>query len=174
MNKKKSFLCAVIALILLIALDQLTKQLAVQYLYQKNPIVIIPGVFELNFLMNRGAAFGIMQNQQYFFAVVTCIVLVVLVYIFTRIPSVRRFLPLHMLLVLLMAGAVGNLLDRVRQGYVIDFFYFRLIDFPIFNVADCYVVISVFLLAVLVLFIYKEEELDELGAYLKPGRRSNL
>lgn len=171
MNKKKTLLYAVIALILLIALDQVTKQLAVKYLYQKNPVVIIPGVFELNFLMNRGAAFGIMQNHQYFFAVVTCVVLFILIYIFIRIPSVSRFIPLRMLLVLLMAGAVGNLLDRVYQGYVVDFFYFKLINFPIFNVADCYVVISVILLAVLVLFIYKEEELDELSTYLKLSRR---
>lgn len=171
MNKKKTLLYAVIALILLIALDQVTKQLAVKYLYQKNPVVIIPGVFELNFLMNRGAAFGIMQNHQYFFAVVTCVVLFILIYIFIRIPSVSRFIPLRMLLVLLMAGAVGNLLDRVYHGYVVDFFYFKLINFPIFNVADCYVVISVILLAVLVLFIYKEEELDELSTYLKLSRR---
>lgn len=171
MNHKKTYLSGVIALVLLIALDQLTKQLAAQYLYQKDSIEIIPGVFELSFLMNRGAAFGIMQNQQYFFAAVTGIVLCILVYAYIRIPAVKKYTPFHVLLVLLMAGAVGNFLDRVRLGYVIDFFYFKLIDFPIFNVADCYVVISVGLLSVLLLFIYKEEDLDELGTYLKPAGR---
>lgn len=171
MNKKKKLAAAAVALLVLILLDQLTKRLAVTYLYQQDPIEILPGIFELHFLVNRGAAFGIMQNHQYFFAVITCIVLCVLVYVFLRIPARRRHMPLHCLLVLLMAGAVGNLLDRVRLGYVIDFFYFKLIDFPIFNVADCYVVVSVLLLAALILFYYKEEELDDLMAQLFPGRR---
>lgn len=171
MNSKKSFLCAAAALLLLIAADQLTKQLAVQYLYQNEPIEIIPGVFELQFLINKGAAFGIMQNHQYFFAAVTCIVLCVLAWVYVKSVSLPQFRPLRMILVLLMAGAVGNLMDRIRLGYVIDFFYFKLIDFPIFNVADCYVVVSVILLAVLILFVYKEEELDELSSHLKPGRR---
>lgn len=171
MNAKKSLLCAAAALFLLIAADQLTKQLAVQHLYQKDPVEIIPGVFELHFLINKGAAFGIMQNHQYFFAAVTCIVLCVLVWVYMKIISLRQFRPLRLLLVLLTAGAVGNLLDRVRLGYVIDFFYFKLIDFPIFNVADCYVVVSVILLAVLILFVYKEEDMDELSRYLKPGGR---
>lgn len=67
MNSKKTFLWAAAVLFLLIAADQLTKQLAVQYLYQNEPVEIIPGVFELQFLINKGAAFGIMQNHQYFF-----------------------------------------------------------------------------------------------------------
>ena len=132
------------------------------------------GVFELNFLVNRGAAFGILQNHQIFFAVITCIVLCVLVYVYVRIPCVHKYAPFHILLVLLAAGAAGNFLDRVRLGYVIDFFYFKLIDFPIFNVADCYVVVSVILLAVLILFVYKDKDLDELGAFIKPSGRKDL
>lgn len=169
MNSKKTFLWAAAVLFLLIAADQLTKQLAVQYLYQNEPVEIIPGVFELQFLLNKGAAFGIMQNHQYFFAAVTCIVLCVLAWVYVRSVSLPQFGMLRMILVLLMAGAVGNLLDRVRLGYVIDFFYFKLIDFPIFNVADCYVVVSVFSLAVLILFVYREEDLEELSRHLKTG-----
>lgn len=172
MNKKKSLMGAAFILLVLISLDQWTKQLAVEYLYQQESIEILPGIFELRFLVNRGAAFGIMQNFQYFFAVVTCVVLCMIVYCFIRISSHRKYAPLCWLLVLLMAGAVGNLLDRVRLGYVIDFFYFKLIDFPIFNVADCYVVVSVILLAALILFYYKEEDLDKLFTYLIPGRRN--
>lgn len=173
MSKKKSLIYALAALLVLLGLDQLTKQMAVTYLYQQDPVEIIPGVFELRFLVNRGAAFGILQNHQYFFAVMTCIVLCALVYIYIRIPCVHRYAPFHMLLVLLASGAVGNFLDRVRLGYVIDFFYFKLIDFPIFNVADCYVVVSVLLLAILILFVYKEEELEELGTFIRPFGRKN-
>lgn len=171
MNKKKNLAAAVIALLGFIVLDQFTKWLAVMHLYQQDPIEILPGIFELHFLVNRGAAFGIMQNHQYFFAGITCAVLCVLVYVFFRILGQRRYIPMQVLLVFLMSGAVGNFLDRVRLGYVIDFLYFKLIDFPIFNVADCYVVISVFLLAVLILFHYTEEEMDDLMEQLFPGRR---
>ncbi|MDY2627767.1 MAG: signal peptidase II [Lachnospiraceae bacterium] len=174
MSKKKSLIYSFAALVVLIGLDQLTKQMAVKYLYQQKPVEIIPGVFELNFLVNRGAAFGILQNHQIFFAVITCIVLCVLVYVYVRIPCVHKYAPFHILLVLLTAGAAGNFLDRVRLGYVIDFFYFKLIDFPIFNVADCYVVVSVILLAVLILLVYKDKDLDELGAFIKPSRRKDL
>ena len=174
MSKKKSLIYSFAALIVLIGLDQLTKQIAVKYLYQQKPVEIIPGVFELNFLVNRGAAFGILQNHQIFFAVITCIVLCVLVYVYVRIPCVHKYAPFHILLVLLAAGAAGNFLDRVRLGYVIDFFYLKLIDFPIFNVADCYVVVSVILLAVLILFVYKDKDLDELGAFIKPSGRKDL
>lgn len=174
MSKKKSLIYSFAALVVLIGLDQLTKQIAVKYLYQQKPVEIIPGVFELNFLVNRGAAFGILQNHQIFFAVITCIVLCVLVYVYVRIPCVHKYAPFHILLVLLAAGAAGNFLDRVRLGYVIDFFYFKLIDFPIFNVADCYVVVSVILLAVLILFVYKDKDLDELGAFIKPSGRKDL
>ena len=62
--------------------------------------------------------------------------------------------------VLICAGAVGNLIDRIRFQYVVDFFYFSLIDFPIFNVADCYAVVACFLFGYLILFFYKEEELE--------------
>lgn len=171
MSKKKNLAAAVIVLLGFIVLDQFTKWLAVMHLYQQDPIEILPGIFELHFLVNRGAAFGIMQNHQYFFAGITCVVLCVLVYVFFRILGQRRYIPMQVLLVFLMSGAVGNFLDRVRLGYVIDFLYFKLIDFPIFNVADCYVVISVFLLAVLILFHYTEEEMDDLMEQLFPGRR---
>ena len=174
MGKKKSLAITAAVLLVLIFADQVTKQLAAAYLYEKEPIELIPGVFELHFLINRGAAFGIMQNQQYFFTITTCIMLCLFVYIYIRIPEKGRYQPLRALLVLLMAGAIGNLLDRVRQGYVIDFFYFKWIDFPIFNVADCYVVIAVVLLALLILFYYKEEELEELFAHIFPGRRKKV
>ena len=75
------------------------------------------------------------------------------------IPQERKFLPLDILCVLLLSGAIGNFIDRVSQSYVVDFIYFSLIDFPIFNVADCYVSISAVLLFILVLFYYKEEDL---------------
>ena len=71
---------------------------------------------------------------------------------------------------MLAAGAVGNLIDRMRYSYVVDFLYFKLIDFPVFNVADCYVTVGAVLLAVLILFVYKEEELGFLSLKKQEGK----
>ena len=84
-----------------------------------------------------------------------------------------RFLPLQVCGVLVFAGAWGNCIDRLSHGYVIDFFYFILIDFPIFNVADIYVTVAAFVLVILLLFYYKEEDLDRILHHRKSGRRKD-
>ena len=149
--------------ILLIGMDQLTKSAAVRYLKGKNPFVIWRNVFELRYLENRGAAFGLFQNQRWIFLVLTFFVLIGLLYFyFKRIPAERRFYPLYLISVLIFAGAVGNMIDRAVHGYVVDFFYFVLIDFPIFNMADIYVTVGAFLFAVLSVFYYKEEDFNRI------------
>lgn len=159
---KKGFwglLCAA----LLIFLDQLSKYAAVKYLKGQSAIVLIDGVFELRYLENRGAAFGILQDQQTFFILSTLVVLILIAYIYLkRIPNERHFLWLNIMAVLFFAGAIGNFIDRLIQNYVVDFFYFCLIDFPIFNVADIYVTVAAFLLIVLGIFYYKEEDFDRM------------
>ena len=74
----------------------------------------------------------------------------------------RHFLPLRVCAVMLAGGAIGNVIDRLYLGYVVDFFYFKLIDFPVFNVADIFVTVSMFLLIFLILFFYKEDDLDKI------------
>ena len=73
-------------------------------------------------------------------------------------PQESRYLPLRICSVLLCSGAIGNMIDRLRLNYVVDFFYFNLIDFPIFNVADCYVVAACIFFVLLILFYYKEDD----------------
>lgn len=160
-ERKKEILFGVLALtaaVILIVLDQVTKYFAVLFLKDKEPFVLINGVFELRYLENRGAAFGIMQNRQYVFVIATFIIVFVLLFLYHKMPLTRRYLPLRFCAVLLCAGAAGNAIDRLRLNYVVDFFYFRLIDFPIFNVADCYVVIACILFALLIFFYYREED----------------
>lgn len=147
----------------LIGLDQITKQWASSFLKGKAAISIIPNVFELQYLENRGAAFGIFQNRQGMFVVMTILVLVILTYVYFRIPAQKKYFPLKVCYVLLTAGAAGNLIDRIVQGYVVDFFYFKLIDFPIFNVADIYVTVTMITVLFLLLLYYKEEDLDFLS-----------
>ena len=158
MNKQlcRPWVIAVLT-VLLVALDQWTKYLAVLFLKDQDPFVIIDGVFELHYLENRGAAFGIMQGQQVFFLVIALVVLLAVVYLFCKMSKDAKFVPLRLIAIAVLAGAWGNMIDRVKLDYVVDFFYFRLIDFPIFNVADCYVVIACILFVVLILFYYKDD-----------------
>ena len=140
---------------ILIALDQYSKALASAHL-QSGPIPLWEGVFELHYTINRGAAFGIFQNQIPYFLVVTTVLLIFIGYAYWRLPMDRKYRFIKGILVLLTAGAFGNLIDRAVNGYVIDFLYFKLINFPIFNVADCYVCVSAFLFFIAFLFYYKE------------------
>jgi len=144
------------------AFDQWTKRLAYNTLRVDGPFVIWDGVFELFYSENRGAAFGILQGKQTFFFLVAGAVIIVVLLFLAKLPWEKRYFPLFGCLVLLTSGAVGNLIDRMMQGYVVDFFYFKLIDFPIFNVADCYVVVSAGLLILLMSFFYKDDELEQL------------
>ena len=164
MNKKTRYNLIGAALALaLIGLDQWTKVLAVKHLMGQEPMVIWNGVFELHYLENRGAAFGILQGQKVVFLICTAAVLAILAFYYNRMPAEKRYLPMRIVGILLGAGAVGNLIDRMTQSYVVDFLYFKLIDFPIFNVADCYVTVGAILLAILILFVYKDEELGFLS-----------
>jgi signal peptidase II len=150
----------IISVILLLVADQCTKYLAVQHLKDQNPVVLIKYTLELHYLENRGAAFGSLQGRQVLLLIITAIVLIGLIVVYLKMPSNRRFLPLRMTVILLFSGAVGNMIDRIMNHYVVDFIYFKVINFPIFNVADCYVTIAAVLLAVLILFVYEEEELQ--------------
>lgn len=157
-------------IIILIIADQLTKLWAFTNLRGSAGISVIPDVFELQYLENRGAAFGILQDRQILFLLITVIAAVLLTYIYVRIPEEKKYTPLRICYVLLMAGAFGNMIDRVARGYVVDFFYFKLIDFPIFNVADIYVTVTMILLILLILFYYKEEDLEFLSRKGNHGR----
>ncbi|MBQ7795721.1 MAG: signal peptidase II [Lachnospiraceae bacterium] len=149
--------------VVLIAFDQWTKSLAYNGLRVNGPIVLIDGVFELLYSENRGAAFGILQGKQWFFLIVAVAVVIVVLLFLYKMPAGKRYYPLFGCMVLLASGAVGNVIDRVSRGFVVDFLYFSLIDFPIFNVADCYVVVSAGLLILLTGFFYKDEEMDFLS-----------
>ena len=145
-----------------VLIDQYTKFLAVSHLKGQKPIILIDRVFQLCYLENRGAAFGLFQNQRTVFLINTVIILAVMIYFYGKFPHNKRFFPLRVCVVFICAGAVGNMIDRFRLGYVVDFLYFNLIDFPVFNVADIYVTCSVFILAALILWYYKEDDFEQI------------
>ena len=115
-------------------------------------------MFQLRYLENRGAAFGMMQGRQYLFVAGAAVIVLLIAYFYQKMPMTKKYIPLRICAVLLCSGAIGNMIDRLKLNYVVDFFYFDLIDFPIFNVADCYVVVACIAFVFLILFYYKEDD----------------
>ncbi len=140
--------------IVIIALDQYTKQLAISNLMGNRPIVLIENLLELHFVKNYGAAFGILQNQRTFFIIITSLVILGgIVFLFLKKDKVTKFGKFSSWV--LIGGAIGNLIDRVRLEYVVDFIKIdlgSLYDFPVFNVADIFIVAGTGLLIIAILF----------------------
>lgn len=156
--------------LLLIAGDQISKYYAILLLKDQPPYSVVDGVFELHYLENNGAAFGILQGQKFFFLFIASIIIGMILYVLFKMPYQKKYIKLHLTLVLIASGAIGNLIDRVRFNYVVDFLYFSLINFPVFNVADIYVTVAAFFLVILLLFVYKETDLEFLSFRAKKFR----
>ena len=160
LKKKLMIFLDFLGILAFVAFDQYTKYLAVIHLKDNKPVIIINGILELNYLENTGAAFGMLENQKAFFIFVAVVTLCVIGYVLLKMPDHKKYGILHVSLSLIASGAIGNMIDRIRLNYVIDFIYFSLINFPIFNVADMYVTVSTAVLVVLLLFVYKESDLN--------------
>ncbi|MBR0575419.1 signal peptidase II [Proteiniclasticum sp. BAD-10] len=138
------------------ALDILTKQWAMNGLKPQGDITVIPGFFDLAYLENRGAAFGIFQGKVVLLVLVTFVVLSILFLNYLKTP--KKSLLFTWSNALILTGALGNLLDRVRLGYVVDFLslhYKNQYYFPTFNVADICITFGT---GLLILYILKEVE----------------
>ena len=151
-------LVLVVSVSLLIAVDQWTKWLAIQQLKDNSPFVLIENVLELRYHENTGIAGGFLEGQRLLIAVVTGVVLVFL-FVVLLSGRYRKSKMVNLGGCLVVGGGIGNLIDRVlhTDGSVVDFIYVKLIDFPIFNFADCCVVIGAILILIYFFFIYKEE-----------------
>ena len=151
------------AIILLgILLDQLTKMLAVKYLSIRATLPLWEGVLHLTYVENTGAAFGMLKNHRWVFLVFSTVAICALiVYLFRGVSylSDKRedgtYPPLEgivgVALSLIVSGGIGNMIDRVLLGYVVDFIDFRLINFAVFNGADSFVCVGAALLAIYLL-----------------------
>lgn len=165
MRKKNKFMLLIDLLVMLalLAFDQYTKYLAIVQLKDQPAIVLWNNVLELQYLENRGSAFGMLQNQKFFILFVGFVFMAVILFFLIKLPKTRRYYIVHVALSAVVAGGLGNMIDRFRFDYVVDFISFILINFPIFNVADCYIVVFTILLFFLFLFFYKESDLEFLN-----------
>lgn len=165
----KIMLIPIIIIALLTSLDQFTKFIIKSKFMLYESKEVIKNVFAITYIQNKGAAWGVMQGKRIFFLILTVFVILGCFWILYNIIGNRKYIMLTTCVIFLISGAVGNMIDRFKLGYVVDFFDFKLIDFPVFNVADIYVTVSMFLILFLMIFKYKEEDFDEII-----GKKSNI
>lgn len=158
---------AVVSIILLVALDQYTKYMVMTHLELHTYHPILGNVFGLYYLQNQGMAWGMFQQKQIFFLIFTVIVLIVAGYIYVKLLKDAFFRPLNICILFLVSGAIGNMIDRMFNGEflhggVVDFLYIKCINFPVFNVADMYVTLSIFVIILLLIFKYRNTEFEDI------------
>ncbi len=147
-------LAAIIAVFAVLA-DQLSKHFVVQ---AAQPVEgnsawssdFIPGIMSFIYRENRGAAFSMLSDNRWVFMSVSAVAMAIILYLL--IKEYRRHVLLNISLAMVLGGGIGNMIDRIRLGYVVDFFKTEFVDFAIFNVADCFITVGAILLGVYVVF----------------------
>lgn len=166
MKKRIQYIIGIIVVLFLVGFDQLTKILANRHFSAGDTKVIIKNVFEFTYLENRGAAWGMMSGKQVFFIILTIVMSIAIIYLLIKLPESKRYTPARIILWVLLSGAIGNLIDRIALNYVRDFINLLFISFPVFNMADIYVTVSMIGLVAFILFFYKEKDF----AFLKRNK----
>ena len=156
-----AFILGFVGVALIVAADKITKILAYEHLRPRVRVPLIDGFFSLHYSTNDGAAWGILGGQWVLLSIFSTVISAVLVYFYIRLPKyieegrVRTII--RAAIVMITGGAIGNLIDRVRPPHrVIDFFSFELINFPIFNIADIFIVCGAIMLCVMLVFFVKD------------------
>ena len=154
---KKLYLVLLTVLgILLVVADQAAKKVAIRYLSNGASAPGIDGLFNFEYVENRGAAFGMLQDTRWFLVAITVLVIAALLFCVIKIPKKPFLMPVSVTLV--VAGGVGNLIDRVFQGYVVDYIHLLFMDFPCFNIADICVCVGMMLLCISILLMPSKKQ----------------
>lgn len=150
---------SILAVLTMVVVDQLVKYWAITMLAPMGSIMLVPGILRLTYVENRGAAFSILENQIWLFVVLALVILCAIVYVLYM--GWIQTMTGKLALLIIAAGAIGNMIDRVIHHYVVDMIEVTFIHFPVFNIADMYVCVGVALFAIYYLFIHKDAEETE-------------
>ena len=146
---------AALLVVVLIFLDQITKYYAIEYFRGQGIKSVIGDLLCFRYLENTGGAFSLFHNEAAFMNVVTVLTFVVLgffVYAYIKLLKLGEFVSERIAIIFLFGGAAGNLIDRLVHKFVVDFIYVKVIDFPTFNVADCYITCAVFFIVIRLIY----------------------
>lgn len=160
-------ICSVIVVVAVV-LDQLTKHEAVVRLSDGTSYPIIDEILELYYIVNTGSSWGMLAGQKALILCISVVIIALCIYLMAKCPEDTKFIPFNVCLSMIIAGGIGNGIDRIRFSYVIDFIYFKAIDFPVFNVADIFVTCGAFIFILLILFRYNEKDLE----FMRPSGKT--
>ena len=171
-SKTKTWLKIALFIVFFVFLDQISKYWATASLKGKNSFVLIPNILSFTYLNggNDGAAWGLLSGKKIIFIIFTIIAVILICKFISNVITLNfnsslnksKALFMQYSMALLIAGAIGNLIDRIVYGTVTDFICFDFIKFPIFNVADCYVTCSCVVLAIICIFKLSEDEFNSI------------
>ena len=154
-------LISILIILVCVGIDQLTKLLAINNLRDlADEIPVINKVFGLYYVENKGISFSMLSSKMALIIIITSIIMLILIYVMIRTPKTKYFMPFSIVLSVIVGGAAGNMIDRIFRGFVIDFIMLDFINFPIFNVADIFVCVGLFILVILIIFKYKDKDFD--------------
>ena len=155
-------LISILIILVCVGIDQLTKLLAINNLRDlADEIPVINKVFGLYYVENKGISFSMLSSKMALIIIITSIIMLILIYVMIRTPKTKYFMPFSIVLSVIVGGAAGNMIDRIFRGFVIDFIMLDFINFPIFNVADIFVCVGLFMLVILIIFKYKDKDFDK-------------
>ena len=171
MKKLSRVLVPLLAIAAIVGIDQWTKYLIITHLTEGQEVNLLSDAIVLTYVQNRGMAWGLFQNGQIIFSILTPIAICAIIFLYVRTPWEKEFRPIRIAEIMIVGGAVGNLVDRIFRydhatgkvfhGYVVDMIYAKFIHFPVFNVADIFVTMSFLLMIFLLLFVYNEDEFNK-------------
>ena len=165
-------LCSILVIIAIV-LDQVTKYAAMTRLKDGAAYVLIDNVLEFYYLVNTGSSWGMLAGQKVLILFISVIIIALCLFMIAKSPDDVKYIPFNISLSMIIAGGIGNGIDRIRFSYVIDFIYFKAINFPVFNVADIFVTCGAALFILLILFKYKEKDLYFMKFNQKKFREMN-
>lgn len=142
--------------VLVVILDQLSKFYIQTHMVVGMSVPVVQDIFHITYILNPGAAFGLFEHQTAFFIMIAVCMVVGTIYFYPKIP--KQYQLLRFGAGLMVGGAMGNVIDRIKTGYVVDFFDFRI--WPIFNIADAGIVCGVGCIIFTILYLYKEDGME--------------
>lgn len=145
-----------LVVLIVVIIDQLSKFYIQTHMVSGMSIPIVKDIFHITYVLNPGAAFGLFEHQTLFFLIVAVALVVGAIYYYPRIPKQYRLLRFGT--GLMVGGAIGNVIDRIKTGYVVDFFDFRI--WPVFNMADAAIVCGVGCIIFTMIYLHKEDETE--------------
>lgn len=159
-QRSKHLTLSIICVIVLTVLDQLIKKIVTDNMKVGDRIVLVDGVFEIHYIRNTGSAWGVLSGKTFLLVLISIFVVGLIAFLYHNISFNRRYRIVRILLTFILGGAIGNMIDRIALKYVVDYLYFSLINFPVFNFADIFITVSIILVVILMIFKYNGNDFD--------------